>query len=109
MALMRAASASGAGSLVIDTPESSLDAVFAKRAAQILLRFANEPDNGLLITSNLIEGSLIPTLAQGISETPEPRRRLIDLFAVARSTAAVEAEREAYAEVRHRLLGEALA
>jgi hypothetical protein len=63
MALMEIASNGGVGSLVIDAPESSLDAVFSKRAAEVLAHFA-EPKkrNRLIITSNLIEGSLIPDI-----------------------------------------------
>ena len=105
MAMMRAASADGSASLVIDTPESSLDAVFAKRAGDILIRFADGEGNSLIITSNLVEGSLIPTLADGLKRYPEPRQRLVDLFALARPTAAVLAEPQAYADVRLKLLG----
>lgn len=63
MSLMEVAGTSGVGSLVIDAPESSLDAVFVTRAAKVLARFA-EPERGnrLAITSNLIEGELIPEL-----------------------------------------------
>jgi len=39
---------------VIDAPESSLDAVFVTRAADVLTRFAADGGNRLLITSNLI-------------------------------------------------------
>jgi energy-coupling factor transporter ATP-binding protein EcfA2 len=108
MALMRAASADGSASLVIDTPESSLDAVFAKRAAEILLRFANGQGNCLIVTSNLVEGSLVPTLVQGLRAYDKPRERLIDLFRIAKPTAAVIAEDEAYGQVRLKLLGEDL-
>ena len=105
MAMMRAASADGSASLVIDTPESSLDAVFAKRAGEILIRFADGDGNSLIVTSNLVEGSLIPTLANGLKRYPDPRQRLVDLFAIAKPTAAVLAEPEEYREVRLKLLG----
>ena len=105
MAMMRAASADGSATLVIDTPESSLDAVFAKRAGDILIRFADGEGNSLIITSNLVEGSLIPTLADGLKRYPVPRQRLVDLFALAKPTAAVLAEPRAYADVRLKLLG----
>ena len=108
MALMRVASGDGSGTLVIDTPESSLDAVFAKRAADILLRFAAISGNHLLVTSNLVEGTLLPTLAAAIASGPEPRSRLVDLFAIARPTAALIAQSDEYAEVKRRLLGSAL-
>ena len=104
MALMRAAGRGPAG-LVIDTPESSLDAVFARRAGITINTFGEERGSTVLVTSNLVEGSLLPTLVSGIAATPEKRRRLIDLFDVARPTAAVEAERASYEAVRDRLYG----
>lgn len=106
MALTRAAGSSGAGSLVIDAPESSLDAVFARRAARILTRFASpRSENRLLITSNLIEGSLIPSLVQAATTGGEGADRIVDLFDIARPTAAIIEAREEYEEVRRRLLG----
>ncbi|WP_447929958.1 hypothetical protein [Sphingopyxis fribergensis] len=108
MALMRAATDNEAGTLIIDTPESSLDAVFAKRAGQVLLRFSDQPGNHLIVTSNLVEGSLIPTLVDGIKLKPNPKDRLVDLFLIARPTAAVQEEAEEYGRVRKRLLGDEL-
>ena len=102
MALMNAAGPNAA-SIVIDAPESSLDAVFAKRAGETLIRFSLQQGNKILITSNLIEGSLLPTLVDGIAATPERRRRLVDLFEKAQPTAAVLAERPAYDALRSRL------
>lgn len=106
MALMSTAGHGDVGSLVIDAPESSLDAVFARRAANILTRFAT-PDSGnrLVITSNLVEGSLIPTLIAAVQETPDREDRIVDLFEIARPTAAIERDRQAYDEIRHRMLG----
>lgn len=102
MALMRTAG-QGAAGLVIDTPESSLDAVFAKRAGEVLLRFGAEPGNTVLVTSNLVEGSLLPTLINGIASTPEKASRLVDLFDIARPTAAVTIDRKEYDELRAKL------
>ena len=104
MALMRAAGPGGAG-LVIDTPESSLDAVFAERAGHTLKKFGEGRGNTLLVTSNLTEGNLLSTLIEAIKATPEKRRRLVDLFDVARPTAAVVAEGANYGAVRDRLFG----
>ena len=105
MALMKAATTTGSGSLVIDAPESSLDAVFAKRAADVLVHFSSaENENRLIVTSNLVEGSLIPTLIEKISADDERERRLIDLLKIARPTKALEQFRGEYDEVRKRLL-----
>lgn len=102
MALMSAASDGPAG-LVIDTPESSLDAVFAKRAGKVILRFAENAGNRVIVTSNLIEGSLLPTLIAALAATPERHDRIVDLFDVARPTAAVTADKAEYDELRARL------
>ena len=102
MALM-AAAGDGASGLVIDTPESSLDAVFAKRAGRVLLRFAEADQNRVVVTSNLIEGSLLPTLVAGLAETEEKRSRVVDLFDLAKPTAAVSADWLEYDELRAKL------
>ena len=102
MALMRTAGG-GASGLVIDTPESSLDAVFAKRAGDTLVRFGQEDGNTVLVTSNLIEGSLLPTLVDAIARTPEKGARLVDLFELAKPTAAVVADRAEYNALRRKL------
>jgi hypothetical protein len=102
MALMKTAGGDGSG-LVIDTPESSLDAVFAKRAGETLIRFSGDAGNTVLVTSNLIEGSLLPTLIAGIAATPEKRDRLVDLFDIAKPTAAVIADRDDYIALRRKL------
>jgi energy-coupling factor transporter ATP-binding protein EcfA2 len=99
MALMRSAG-QGSSGLVIDTPESSLDTVFAKRAGEVLLRFGTEANNTLVVTSNLVEGSLLPALVAGIASTPEKAERVVDLFEIAKPTAAVEADREEYDRLR---------
>lgn len=102
MSLMKS-SGGGASGLVIDTPESSLDAVFAKRAGETLIRFGEDAGNTVLITSNLIEGSLLPTLISAIAQTPEKGLRLIDLFEIAKPTAAVIADRDEYDALRRKL------
>ena len=105
MALIKAASQSGFGSLVIDTPESSLDVVFARRAAEILLRFGSaEGDNRLIVTSNLVEGSLIPTLAGAAALDDRDTPRVIDLFDIAKPTRAILSAERDYADARRRML-----
>ena len=106
MALIKAASPSGSGSLVIDAPESSLDVVFAKRAADILLRFGSANDeNRLVITSNLIEGSLIPTLAGAPASNDSVAPRLVDLFKIAKPTRAIQYAKDDYDEARQKIFG----
>lgn len=107
MALMDVAS--GASSLVIDAPESSLDAVFVERAADVLGQFAARPNHRLIVTSNLIEGDLIPSLmaAAGIRSAQSPR--ILDLLRVAAPTPATRALAKEYAEVRAGLFRQAAA
>ena len=108
MALIKAASQSGFGSLVIDTPESSLDVVFARRAAEILIRFGSaHGGNRLVVTSNLVEGSLIPTLAGAATPDDRDTTRVVDLFEIATPTRAIRHAERDYAAARRRMFGAA--
>ena len=108
MALIKAASQSGFGSLVIDTPEASLDVVFAKRAADILIRFGSScGGNRLVVTSNLVEGSLIPTLVHAATSDDRKATRLVDLFEIARPTRAIRHAESDYEEARRLMFGTA--
>ncbi|MGA3562127.1 AAA family ATPase [Melissospora conviva] len=97
MALMQVSASDGRGSLVIDAPESSLDAVFAPRAASVLLKFGNpSTGNNLLVTSNLVDGSLIPALLKGAGIDQPTDSRVVNLFQVASPTAAIRQLRHEY-------------
>ncbi len=107
MALMSAASEAGA-TLIVDAPESSLDAVFVTRAADVLTHFATRnSENRLIVTSNLIDGNLIPELLKrsGISSSRD--RRVVDLLRIAAPTAATKKLQSEYASVRRRLFARA--
>jgi len=104
IALMEVASFDGPGSLVIDAPESSLDAVFVDRASTALSQFSvRSPNNRLIITSNLVEGSLIPGLIQKTLERGAGFE-VVDLLEIAAPTAAVREQKDEYARVRDKLL-----
>jgi hypothetical protein len=108
MALMAVADRQAGSTLVIDAPESSLDAVFVHRAADVLGRFAaSDRGNRLVITSNLSDADLIPRLLQQVKG--DATERLVDLFEIAEPTAAVREHRDEYAAVRDRLFTERLA
>jgi DNA repair exonuclease SbcCD ATPase subunit len=96
MALMEVSATGGGGCLVMDAPESSLDAVFVSRAAKVLGRFADGgDDNRLVITSNLVEGQLIPDLLR--EKVPgSVNGRVVDLFTEAAPTAALQELRDEY-------------
>ncbi|MDO5506327.1 MAG: hypothetical protein Q4F49_08595 [Pseudoxanthomonas suwonensis] len=97
MALIEVAGQNGYGSLVIDAPESSLDAVFVERAAEVLTRFG-KPGSGnrLIIASNLVDGRLLPELIRHGVPQAERDERLVNLMDIAVPTAAVQRMRGAY-------------
>ena len=100
MALMQVASADGSSSLVIDAPESSLDAVFVTRAADVLARYAESTRaNRLITTSNLVEGELIPELLKRSAPAGDRLTRVLDLFKIAEPTAAIRERRGDYARI----------
>lgn len=101
MTLMTVGTTAHAGTLIIDAPESSLDAVFVRRAADVLIRFADGgPDNRLLVTSNLIDGDLIPNLLSKSGIRTARDRRVVDLLSLAAPTAATTQWHDDYARVR---------
>lgn len=100
MALISVAGFEGSGSVVIDAPESSLDAVFVRRAAKVLSQFAAGADNRLLITSNLVEGDLIPALLREAGVHSPRSRRVVDLLKIAAPTAATKRLMREYERVR---------
>jgi len=110
MTLMSVASSTPGATLVIDAPESSLDAVFVSRAAEVLTRFASpESDNRLVITSNLIEGDLIPSLIRRAKIRGAADERIVDLLKLAAPTAATQELKSEYQAVRRALFARASA
>jgi energy-coupling factor transporter ATP-binding protein EcfA2 len=104
MALIETADKSKSGTLIIDAPESSLDAVFVTRAADVLSKFAEPTNNNrLVITSNLIEGKLIPSLLRQAKEKDNVSH-LFDLFEVAEPTAATRELKTEYDNFKKILL-----
>jgi hypothetical protein len=92
MALAEAAAADGAMSMVIETPEASLDAIFMGRAAEMFRAFAEGP-RSMIVTSNLTSSVMIPAL-MGTPTTDDVeidrrRRRVLNLLQVAAPNAAV--------------------
>lgn len=106
MALIKVAAPDHASTILIDAPESSLDAVFVNRAAAVLARFANDNDkNRLLITSNLAAGKLIPALLLAAEPDPQQRlARIVDLFALGVPTRAMQDLADEYSVLRNELM-----
>ena len=105
MALVRVGSQSQTSTIIIDAPESSLDAVFVNRAAKVLASFANaNSTNRLMVTSNLAAGKLIPAMLEAAEDVPRARfERIVDLFKVGVPTRAMMHLREEYQELRKEL------
>lgn len=83
MALVHVGSPERAATLVIDAPESSLDAVFVDRAAAVLSEFAQTVGtfpNRLVLTSNLGAGELVPQLLRKVEAGTDPMTPVVDLF-----------------------------
>ena len=90
---------------MIDAPESSLDAVFALRAAKVLARFATSScGNCLTITSNLVEGHLILELLKKSAPSGNRLSRVVDLFNIAEPTAATREHGVEYRKVMKNLM-----
>jgi hypothetical protein len=101
MTLMTVGTNDHAGTLVIDAPESSLDAVFVRRAAEVLNRFAQSDEgNCLLVASNLTEGDLIPQLLRKSGIKSARDQRVVDLLSVAAPTVATTELHDEYVRVR---------
>ncbi|MCK8467154.1 AAA family ATPase [Microbacterium sp. KSW4-16] len=103
MALIEAAGGQSGATLVIDTPESSLDRVFSKRAASVLSDFATSAGNRLLVASNLTDGQLIPQLI-GATNEQSGEFVILNLLDVARPTPAVRELGAEYREAYDRLM-----
>jgi hypothetical protein len=108
IALIQTCVASKAGTLVVDAPEGSLDAVFSTNAARLLFAFvSSRTDRRLVVASNLIEGSMLPKLAELSGVVDEADPRLINLLDVAAPTAAVLERGAEYRDVLQRALNRA--
>lgn len=105
MALVHVGTQSQTSTIIIDAPESSLDAVFVNRAAEVLASFANaNSTNRLVVTSNLAAGKLIPAMLKAAEDVPRARfNRIVDLFKAGVPTRAMTHLRDEYQELRAEL------
>ena len=104
MALVRVATQQEATSLVMDAPESSLDAVFEARATRILGAFGRpEAGNRLILTMNIVSGNIIPSLLRTAVDN-EHSERIVDLLNIAAPTAAVRSRSSEYENAKEGLL-----
>jgi hypothetical protein len=100
MGMVLVASGGRAASLVIETPEASLDVIFMKRAAAMLRSFASNR-RSVIVTSNLTNSGMIPgllgsTKARTKSERSARWSRVLNLLQVAEPNAAVRRFKSQY-------------
>lgn len=108
MALLDVSSSGGASTIIIDAPESSLDAVFAPRAGTLLSKFAQggkKPGNRLILTSNLTRSGLLPPILKPFRSGVARQSRIVDLLELAAPTAALAQYGDEYRQVRDEVLG----
>lgn len=101
MALMTVASQDGAGTIVVDAPESSLDFRFAERAGNQLARFARaggKIGNRVVVTNNLANAEIIPAFLGGRPQGETAQARVVNLLELAAPSVAVQDDGEAYAD-----------
>jgi hypothetical protein len=104
MALLDVAvSTLGPAMIAIETPESSLDAVFVSRAGQMLRAFAqSHPNNRVIATCNINGEGMIGWLLGTVGKTPRTvsmeslTPQILNLLEVGRRTKAYEAEKATY-------------
>jgi hypothetical protein len=101
MALCEAASVDGAMSMVVETPEASLDAIFMVRAAEMFRKFATGP-RSVIVTSNLTSSVMIPALmgdrTSDVIEIDSRRERVLNLLKLAAPNAALRRHGKQYDE-----------
>jgi predicted nucleic acid-binding Zn-ribbon protein len=91
----------GGHSFVVDGPETSLDAVFAGRAGNLLAAFAQsggKNPNNLIVACNVVEGDFIPGVLKQFDTVALKRVRLINLLELGKPTAALRDLSSQYTE-----------
>lgn len=101
MALMTISSNNKASTIIVDTPEASLDFLFAERAGNQLALFASgggQIGNRVIITSNLSNAEIIPAFLKGRPKGRRAKSCVVDLISIAAPNAAVRADGERYSK-----------
>ncbi len=96
----------GAGMLVIETPESSLDSVFVDRAGDLLRSFANQAEgddaNIIIASTNLNRENMLGRLlgvtgtVRGVAKQAVIRKKIVNLLDIAAETAAYRRYKAVY-------------
>lgn len=89
IALISTTGSNSSGTIIMDTPEASLDSIFVRNASNIFIKFANQNNNKLLLASNLIDGELLPRLVSELRAKNKLSTGLINLLDIAVPSKAV--------------------
>lgn len=87
-------------SFVVDGPEGSLDAVFARRAGELFAGFSNSAGrnaNNVIVACNVVDGDFIPTLLHKFPSPAQKRERIVNLLELGTPTAALRDLNREYA------------
>jgi hypothetical protein len=103
LALIDASTAGGSCTLVMETPEASLDELAMARVGMALCAFARQGENRLVVTSNLTNAGMITSMFGGAAKSAAEKKRrqskVLNLLKVAAPNRAVERDGSKYAEI----------
>lgn len=103
MALLDVAGRGSGCSLVMETPEASLDAIAMRRVGLALAEFSNRGKNRLIVTNNLTNTDMISSLFGGPSQSvnlmDDRCKQILNLLEEAAPNEAVKENREAYRNI----------
>jgi hypothetical protein len=111
MSLMKAAARKGSGgTLVIETPEASLDTFFIDRAGRMLRDFAHTGTRGggsIVVTSNLNNENMIPALLGGKLGREQVDAKVLNLLEIAAKPPALKTKWGTFRAAYRRAIGHA--
>lgn len=95
----------GKGSLIVDGPEGSLDAIFAERAGKLFSRFGTSSSTNVILACNIVEGAFIPCALSGFPKSGR-KSRVVNLLEQAMPTQALINLRPEYLEKVDQILAQ---
>jgi DNA repair exonuclease SbcCD ATPase subunit len=105
MAIIRVVS-DGSGTMFIDGPEGSLDAIFAGRAGHLLGQYSDPKrteNSGLLVACNVIEGAFLPSYFAKFPSRKSKESRTVNLLEYGNPTAALKKLKREYSAALNKI------
>jgi len=97
----------GSGSLVIDGPEGSVDAVFAEKAGELFAGLAERTaTTTIILACNVVEGAFIPHTLRQYPTVDQRYSRLVNLIDLAVPTAALKELNDEYKAAVEKIIGQ---